>query len=115
MIIIAGTIDFESQEARDAAVAKAVPYQESTRADEAGCLGYSFAPDSGCTTRVQVFELWEDEASLAAHFEHRNFIERAGPCGAPIGGLGGGIPQRPQRTGVRTWTGGTGRLLHRLT
>ena len=43
MIIIAGTIDFESQEARDAAVAKAVPYQESTRADEAGCLGYSFA------------------------------------------------------------------------
>lgn len=75
MIIIAGTIDFESQEARDAAVAKAVPYQESTRADEDGCLGYSFAPDSGCSIRVQVFELWEDEAALAAHFEHRNFIE----------------------------------------
>ena len=52
MIIIAGTIDFESQVARDAAVAKAVPYQESTRADEAGCLGYSFAPDSGCGMRM---------------------------------------------------------------
>ena len=74
MIIIAGTIEFASQEARDGALAKAVPYQEATRADEAGCIAYSFAPDSGSPTTVQVFELWEDEATLAAHFEHPNFI-----------------------------------------
>ena len=73
MIIIAGSIDFASQEDRDAAVANAVEFQESTRADEPGCVEYSFAPDSGCPTRVQVFELWADEASLAAHFEHPNF------------------------------------------
>ena len=74
MIIIAGTIEFATQEDRDGAVAKAVPYQEATRAEEAGCVAYSFAPDSGSTTTVQVFELWEDEATLGAHFEHPNFI-----------------------------------------
>jgi quinol monooxygenase YgiN len=78
MIIIAGSIDFASQEDRDAAVADAVQFQESTRADEPGCVEYSFAPDSGCPTRVQVFELWADEASLAAHFEHPNFTAMGG-------------------------------------
>ena len=74
MIIIAGTIDFATPEARDACLEAAVPYQESTRATEPGCLAYSFAADSGSPIRVQVFELWEDEASLAAHFEHPNFL-----------------------------------------
>jgi quinol monooxygenase YgiN len=74
MIIIAGTIDFASAEAREACLKVAVPFQESTRTTEPGCLAYSFAPDSGSPTRVQVFELWEDESSLAAHFEHPNFI-----------------------------------------
>ncbi len=78
MIIIAGTIEFGSAEERDAAVASALPYQEATRADEPGCLAYSFAPDSGSPTRVQVFELWEDEGSLAAHFEHPNFAAMGG-------------------------------------
>ena len=74
MIIIAGTIDFADADGRDEAVPQAVPFQESTRTDEPGCLGYSFAPDTGSPTPVQVFELWEDEAALAAHFEHPNFI-----------------------------------------
>jgi quinol monooxygenase YgiN len=73
MIIIAGNIEFATGEDRDAAIAKALPFQEATRAEEPGCVEYSFAPDSGCATRVQVFELWADEASLAAHFEHPNF------------------------------------------
>ncbi len=74
MIIIAGTIDFADAAGREEALRQAVPFQESTRTDEPGCLGYSFAPDTGSPTRVQVFELWEDEASLAAHFDHPNFI-----------------------------------------
>ena len=73
MIIIAGTIDFADAAGRDEALRQAVPFQESTRSDEPGCLGYSFAADTGSPTRVQVFELWEDEASLAAHFAHPNF------------------------------------------
>jgi quinol monooxygenase YgiN len=73
MIIIAGTVDFEDAADRDECLKRAVPYQESTRTTEPGCLGYSFAPDTGSPTRVQIFELWEDEAALAAHFEHPNF------------------------------------------
>ena len=73
MIIIAGTIDFDTEEDRDAAVAEGVPFQESTRHEEPGCVEYSFAPDSGRSTRVQVLEIWADEASLAVHFQHPNF------------------------------------------
>ena len=73
MIIISGYIDFVDQTNRDGAVAAAVDLQQSTRDTEAGCDAYSFAADSGVPNRVQVFESWVDEASLAAHFEHANF------------------------------------------
>jgi quinol monooxygenase YgiN len=73
MILIAGTIDFVDQANRDGAVAAAVELQQSTRDTEPGCAAYSFAADSGVANRVQVFESWVDEASLAAHFEHPNF------------------------------------------
>lgn len=73
MIIIAGHIDFADQANRDGAVAAAVELQRSTRDTEPGCNSYSFAADSGLPNRVQVYESWADEASLAAHFEHANF------------------------------------------
>ena len=73
MILIAGTISFSSRRVRDEAVAACVDMQQSTRDTEPGCLAYSFAADSGVDHLVQVYELWEDEASLAAHFEHPNF------------------------------------------
>jgi quinol monooxygenase YgiN len=88
MIIIAGTIDFVSQEQRDGVIVAAADTQMSTRNDEPGCLAYSFAADSSVPNRVQVFENWTDEASLAAHFVHPNFLamreilgrfERLGP------------------------------------
>ncbi len=88
MIIIAGHIDFVSQAHRDGVVAAAADTQLSTRNDEPGCLGYSFAADSSVANRVQVYELWADEPSLAAHFVHPNFggmreilgrFERLGP------------------------------------
>ena len=87
MILVAGFLDFTSQEDRDAVVAAGASVQQSTRDDEPGCLAYSFAADSGVPTRVQVLESWADTASLAAHFEHPNFsamrdilrgVERAG-------------------------------------
>ena len=74
MIIIAGTIDFADQENRDAAVDAGRDLQMASRNDEPGCLAYCFAPDPGVPTRIQVYELWEDEASLAAHFEHPNYL-----------------------------------------
>ncbi len=74
MIIIAGHIDFADQAGRDLAVEKSAPLQQATRDDEPGCAAYCFAADPCVANRVQVYELWDDEASLAAHFEHANYF-----------------------------------------
>ncbi len=74
MIIIAGTIDFDSPESRDRAVDVGRSLQQATRDDEPGCEAYCFAADPCEPTRVQVYELWRDEPSLAAHFEHPNYL-----------------------------------------
>ena len=45
----------------------------ATRKEERGCRDYCFAPDPAVPTRVQVYELWDDGESLAAHFKHENY------------------------------------------
>ena len=74
MIIIAGTIDLADPAARDAAMERATPLQMATRTQEPGCLAYCFAADPGVPGRIQVYELWADEAALAAHFVHPNYL-----------------------------------------
>ena len=74
MIIIAGTIDVDPEQF-DACVAASTPIQKATRDDEPGCLAYCFAPDPVVSGRIQVYELWADEASLAAHFRHQNYMD----------------------------------------
>jgi len=84
VIIIAGEIDFDTKANRDKAVKLGTPLQQASRDDEPGCLAYCFAPDPCNDTRVQVYELWQDEASLAAHFEHENYFNMRntlGECG----------------------------------
>ena len=73
MIAIAGTIDVDPTR-RDDCVAASVALQTATRNDEPGCLAYCFAADPVVAGRIQVYELWADEASLAAHFEHPNYL-----------------------------------------
>lgn len=73
MIVIAANIDFASEADRDRAVAESGPVQQATRDEEAGCQAYCFAPDPCMPTRIQVYELWDDGPSLAAHFKHRNY------------------------------------------
>jgi quinol monooxygenase YgiN len=75
MIIIAGTIDFDTAHQRDQAVASGLALQQATRDEERGCLAYCFAADPCVAARVQVHEVWEDESSLAAHFEHPNYLQ----------------------------------------
>lgn len=84
MIIIAGTIDFDSAESRDRAIEIGRPLQQATRDDEPGCAAYCFAPDPCVPTRIQVYELWDGEEALAAHFRHenyRNMRDALGRCG----------------------------------
>jgi quinol monooxygenase YgiN len=73
MIIVVAALEFENQEDRDRAVAKTADVQMATRVEEAGCHDYCFAPDPSVPTRIQVYELWEDSDSLAAHFRHPNY------------------------------------------
>ena len=73
MIIIAGTIDLADPSAMAECMAAATPLQQATRDEEAGCLAYCFAPDPCVSGRIQVYELWVDQASLEAHFDHENY------------------------------------------
>lgn len=75
MIIIAGYIEFQDKASRDNAVVKSMPLQQATRDDEPGCQAYCFAADPCVANRIQVYELWDDEPSLAAHFEHQNYLQ----------------------------------------
>jgi quinol monooxygenase YgiN len=84
MIIIAGTIDLADPTRRDEAIEKALPLQQSTRDTEPGCLAYVFTVDPCVEGRIVVYELWEDEASLAAHFRHANYFD----MGAMLRGMG---------------------------
>jgi quinol monooxygenase YgiN len=72
MIVIAGTIDLADPGRVEECMALANPLQQAAR-EEPGCLAYVFSPDPLVPGRLNVYELWEDEASLAAHFEHPNY------------------------------------------
>ena len=74
MIVIAGTIDFDTKDSRDAAASGSAPFQAATRAEEPGCGAYCFAADPVVETRIQVYELWDDAPSLTAHFLHQNYF-----------------------------------------
>ncbi|HTK99843.1 MAG TPA: antibiotic biosynthesis monooxygenase [Pseudomonadales bacterium] len=73
MIIVVAALGFATREDRDRAVALTADVQMATRREERGCRDYCFAPDPAVPTRIQVYELWDDSASLAAHFEHENY------------------------------------------
>jgi quinol monooxygenase YgiN len=75
MIIIAGHLEYSDRDARDAILAGGVSLQQATREEEPGCVAYCFSADPVTDTRVQIYELWEDQQSLAAHFEHPYFHE----------------------------------------
>ncbi len=75
MIIVVAALRFENQQDRDRAVAMTADVQMATRREESGCRDYCFAPDPSVPTRIQVYELWEDSASLAAHFKHSNYAK----------------------------------------
>jgi quinol monooxygenase YgiN len=73
MIAVEAAIRLSDPSRREAIVAESAPIQLATRRDEPGCLVYCFAADPCEPDLIQVYELWQDEASLAAHFEHPNY------------------------------------------
>jgi quinol monooxygenase YgiN len=73
MIIVVAALRFANQQDRDRAVELTAKVQLATRMEERGCRDYCFAADPSVATRIQVYELWEDGDSLAAHFKHPNY------------------------------------------
>lgn len=73
LIAVEAAIRVADASQRDAVVARSAPIQQATRDDEPGCLVYCFAADPVEPDLIQVYELWEDEAALAAHFDHPNY------------------------------------------
>ena len=73
MIIIAGTIDFEPPQ-RELALTASKELVAATR-EQDGCLDYAWMPDAVTPGRVYVFERWDSEENLKAHFEGRFYRE----------------------------------------
>ena len=66
MLIVAGS--FVTQPGgRDALLDAARPMVAATRA-EPGCRDYVFSPDPDDPDRTMLFEIWDDQAALDAHF-----------------------------------------------
>ena len=68
MIVVVAALEFAKKADRDEAVRLTADVQRMTREEEPGCHDYCFAPDPAIPTRMQVYELWENSESLAAHF-----------------------------------------------
>ncbi len=72
MIIIAGTVEVDPAQ-RDDALAAACPHMEATRAQK-GCIDYVWSADLLVPGRIYVYERWESEDDLRAHFEGPHYV-----------------------------------------
>lgn len=73
MLIVAGRIRVKP-ERRAEAVAAAVKMARATQA-EPGCHAYAFYSDLEDPNTFLVFEQWQDEAALLAHFQTPHMAE----------------------------------------
>ena len=79
MIVVAGTISIKADK-REEAIRVAADMATATRA-EAGCRRYAFYADLADPNTFFLFEEWESEAALAAHFqtEHMRVFQQRVP------------------------------------
>jgi quinol monooxygenase YgiN len=67
MLVIAGHIRIDPSK-REAATAAAVDVMEATRREK-GCLAYTFSADLHDEGLIHIFEEWESQDALDAHFK----------------------------------------------
>jgi quinol monooxygenase YgiN len=67
VIAIIGQLDIHPDDAPAAAQIMTAMMNESMR--EPGCHHYTYASDLSTPSRFQLSELWENDESLAAHFQ----------------------------------------------
>ena len=67
MVIVTGVFELEAAHI-DRLRAAAIQMAQATRA-EAGCRAYAFWQDIEDATHFRVYEEWDDQAALDAHFD----------------------------------------------
>jgi len=81
-IVISAQIDLDPEQ-RDNALRAAQPWIDGAL-DQPGCIHYDWSADLDKPSRVNVFEEWESEESLAAHFagpQYAGMLGHIGACG----------------------------------
>lgn len=73
MIVIAGHIDLDPAK-RDEAIAAANVMMEKTRQED-GCVTYVMSADFSDPGKFRIFEEWESDAALGAHFTAPHMAE----------------------------------------
>ncbi len=66
MLIVAGEITTASEDGRALFLAAVQPLVEATL-QEPGCQTYAFSPDPNDACLIRLYELWDNEESLAGH------------------------------------------------
>lgn len=73
MLVIAGTFTFDATQT-EAAKAAAATMMAATHEEE-GCIEYAFSIDVADPSVMHVFEAWESEEHLQAHFQTPHMAE----------------------------------------
>jgi quinol monooxygenase YgiN len=73
MIVVSGTLEIDPTK-RDEALQVAATMAEASSA-EPGCVAYAFWADPGEPGRFRIFEEWESEEALGAHFATAHMAE----------------------------------------
>ena len=92
LIAVEAAITLADPSTRAELLAVTASIQQATRDDEPGCLVYCFAPDPCQDDLIQVYELWESEEALAAHFDHQNYFDMRTKLNE--GGLTGAVSRK---------------------
>ena len=92
LIAVEAAITIADPSTRQALLEKSAPIQKATRDDEPGCMVYCFAADPCQDDLIQVYELWESEEALEAHFLHQNYLDMRVMLGK--GGLKGAVSRK---------------------
>lgn len=79
MLVIAGRIVIDAAN-RETAIAAAIEIMEETR-KEPGCISYTFSADLSEAGGFRIFEEWESQAALDAHFKSPHMAKFQGQMG----------------------------------
>ncbi len=82
MLVIAGRIQIDAAN-REAAITAAVEVMEATRSEK-GCISYTFSADLSDDGVFHIFEEWDSQDALDAHFKTPHMATFQGK----LGGLG---------------------------